>query len=303
VEGLGTIVKALALAIGVVAMLWAGTASAQTVAAIPKPPQRPESKLDKDVFAKEVCGLITQNAAANGLPETFFARLIWKESLFDPGAVSPVGAQGIAQFMPGTAAIRGLQDPFDHKEALAASAQYLAFLRNKFGNLGLAAAAYNFGEEGARLYIAGKSSLPLETEDYVQFITGRAADLWKDEKTEHPIPGIGKGGDFAVECAALVKRELNPVSVPGQRGKWRPWGVVLSGGFSESRALEAFRRIKNRYGSLLGDEKPLVMRKKNLSMGTRRMVQVQVGRDSRADAEALCAKLTAAGGACMVEKN
>ncbi|NJM31039.1 MAG: lytic transglycosylase domain-containing protein [Rhizobiales bacterium] len=197
-------------------MLWTGVASAQTVAAIPKPPQKPVAKLDKDVFAKEVCGLITRHATANGLPETFFARLIWKESLFDPGAVSPVGAQGIAQFMPGTAAIRGLQDPFDHKEALSVSAQYLAFLRNKFGNLGLAAAAYNFGEEGARLYIAGKSSLPLETEDYVQFITGRAADIWKDEKIEHPIPGIGKGGDFGVECVALVKRELRPISVPGR---------------------------------------------------------------------------------------
>jgi hypothetical protein len=291
------------LIICALAMVWAGNVAAQSVAAIPKPPAKPASKLERDVFAREVCGLISQHAAANGLPENFFARLIWKESLFDPGAVSPVGAQGIAQFMPGTAAIRGLRDPFDHREALAASAQYLAFLRDKFGNLGLAAAAYNFGEEGARLYLAGKTSLPLETEDYVQFITGRAADLWRDEKAEHPIPGIGKGGDFGTECVALVKRELNPVSVPGQRGKWRPWGVVLSGGFSESRALEAFRRIKNRYGSLLGNEKPLVLRKKNLSMGTRRIVQVQVGRDSRAEAEALCAKLTAAGGACMVEKN
>ncbi|NJM31040.1 MAG: hypothetical protein HC855_13930 [Rhizobiales bacterium] len=45
------------------------------------------------------------------------------------------------------------------------------------------------------------------------------------------------------------------------------------------------------------------MRKKNLSMGTRRMVQVQVGRDTRAEAETLCARLTALGGACMVEKN
>jgi hypothetical protein len=282
---------------------FAAAASAQTIAEIPKPPQKPTAKLDKDKFASEICGLISENAKANGLPETFFARLIWKESLFDPGAVSPVGAQGIAQFMPGTAALRGLQDPFDHREALAASAQYLAFLRGKFGNLGLAAAAYNFGEEGARLYLEGRSSLPSETEDYVQFITGRAADVWKDERIEHPIPGIGKTGDFAIECVALVKRQLNPIAVPGERGKWKPWGVVVSGGFSESRALEAFRRIRNRYGSLLNDEKPLVMRKKNLSMGTRRLVQVQIGRESRADAEQLCARITAAGGACMVEKN
>ena len=60
--------------------------------------------------------------------------------------VTQPGAQGIAQFMPGTARRRGLDDPFDAKKALAASAAYLAELRTSFGNLGLAAAAYNAGE-------------------------------------------------------------------------------------------------------------------------------------------------------------
>ncbi|TIP53605.1 MAG: lytic transglycosylase domain-containing protein, partial [Mesorhizobium sp.] len=73
--------------------------------------------------------LIEAQAQQNGLPKDFFARLIWKESRFDPNAVSPVGAEGIAQFMPGTAKMRGLANPFDIEQALPASAKYLAEMK------------------------------------------------------------------------------------------------------------------------------------------------------------------------------
>ena len=59
--------------------------------------------------------------------------------------MSPVGAQGIAQFMPGTASERGLFDPFDPVSALPKAAEFLEELHHTFGNLGLAAAAYNAG--------------------------------------------------------------------------------------------------------------------------------------------------------------
>ncbi|TIQ90880.1 MAG: lytic transglycosylase domain-containing protein, partial [Mesorhizobium sp.] len=62
----------------------------------------------KQRLLDRVCNLIEAHADQNGLPKDFFARLIWKESRFDPNAVSPVGAEGIAQFMPGTAKLRGL---------------------------------------------------------------------------------------------------------------------------------------------------------------------------------------------------
>src|SRR5713101_7799001 len=50
----------------------------------------------------EICRTLAEAAADNDLPEEFFTRLIWQESRFDSGAVSPAGAQGIAQFMPRT---------------------------------------------------------------------------------------------------------------------------------------------------------------------------------------------------------
>ena len=56
-----------------------------------------------DHYAADVCKLIERNAAERDLDPNFLARLLWKESRFEPGAISPVGALGIAQFMPGTA--------------------------------------------------------------------------------------------------------------------------------------------------------------------------------------------------------
>ena len=100
-----------------------GIAAAAKIAAGPLP------------FVDTVCPLMQREADATGLPPMPFVRLIWKESRFDPQAVSPKGAQGIAQFMPGTAADRGLDDPFEPKEAIVHSASLLADLKAEFGNI------------------------------------------------------------------------------------------------------------------------------------------------------------------------
>ena len=70
----------------------------------------------------ELCHTLEQAAAENGLPLDFFVRVIWQESRFNALAVSPKGAQGIAQFMPRTADWRGLGNPFDVTAALNPSA-------------------------------------------------------------------------------------------------------------------------------------------------------------------------------------
>ena len=266
-------------------------------------PDFPKTDGERQAFATTVCGEMSARAVEHAIPEAFMARLIWKESLFDPGAVSPKGAQGLAQFMPGTARLRGLADPFDPTSALAASAGYLAELRRTFGNLGRAAAAYNAGEERVRKWLAGISGLPYETQDYVLSITGHSHDDWKAENANFPIPAIGRNGTFAEQCRSLVMRELSPQQMAGNRANWKPWGVVLAGGFSEARAVTAFRVIRNRYGNLLRSEEPLVLRKRNLSRGSRKIVRVMVGRGSRKEAQALCGQITELGGACLVEKN
>ena len=70
---------------------------------------------------------------------------IYVESGFNPDAVSPAGAQGIAQFMPATAAAYGLDDPFDPDEAIDAQAHLMHDLLRQFGSVPLALAAYNAG--------------------------------------------------------------------------------------------------------------------------------------------------------------
>ncbi|HUQ38207.1 MAG TPA: transglycosylase SLT domain-containing protein [Aestuariivirga sp.] len=262
-----------------------------------------QPQADKVAYAAEVCGLLSLHAQRNSLPVDFFTRLIWKESIFDAQAVSPAGAEGIAQFMPGTAKLRGLKNSFDHREALAAAAEYLAFLTGKFGNLGLAAAAYNFGEDGTSAWLQNRRTLPAETEDYVLAITGHAAAEWRAPKTTFDIPGLGGSGSFTQTCAKLVLREMLPPSPVTRRSPTKPWGVVIAGGFSEARTLTTFERVKSRYAALLKDELPMVVRTRDLSRGRKLLVRVMIGRNTRQEAEALCARLRAQSGACIVDKN
>jgi len=253
-----------------------------------------------------VCPLMQREAVAARLPPMVFVRLIWKESRFDPGAVSPKGAQGIAQFMPATAETRGLDDPFEPKAAIVHSASLLADLRDEFGNIGLAAAAYNAGAERVRAWLAGKSSLPAETEGYVFFVTGRSADEWKLPETELPEMLQSPAEQVVESCrklAPLVVRTVYETEPLTASGAWRPWGIQVSTSFSKAKALSQFARLQARFASVLSEREPFVLPERNLSRGRRDLYMVQIGADSRDDAGTLCAKLRASGGACIVQKN
>jgi hypothetical protein len=144
----------------------------------PKPraePARPMSRTD-------LCSTMVSVARANGLPAPFFANLIWQESAFDSRSVSRAGAQGIAQFMPETAKEYGLTNPFDPIHALNAAGKFLNKLVAQFGNLGLAAAAYNAGPGRVSQYVTRGRGLPEETRNYVIRITGKTADKWTSKK-------------------------------------------------------------------------------------------------------------------------
>ena len=95
---------------------------------------------------------------------------------------------GIAQFMPDVAEKLSL-DAFDSRSALPASGRLLRTLRARFGNLGLAAAAYNAGPKRVSDWLEGRSGLPKETKDYVQIITGRPAAHWvKQQAVVYRVP-------------------------------------------------------------------------------------------------------------------
>ncbi|HXH45690.1 MAG TPA: lytic transglycosylase domain-containing protein [Bradyrhizobium sp.] len=188
-----------------------------------EPPRANEPVSERPLSpANEFCHALRAAAEASGIPVPFFARLIWQESRFKSNEVSHAGAQGVAQFMPGTAAEVGLDDPFDPMKALPASAKFLRKLRDDFGNLGLAAAAYNAGPGRVQKWLARESGLPRETRDYVRIITGTKAEDWIERSEalairidlprEAPCEGIGslsKAKDVAwvpVNLTPLVTR-------------------------------------------------------------------------------------------------
>src|SRR3712207_5258042 len=132
------------------------------------------SQSSGETVEQALCRLIEGAAQAQKIPRDLLTKLIWQESSFRPNVVSPAGAQGVAQFMPGTAKERGLIDPFDPEQAIPKAAEFIAHLAEQFGNLGLAAAAYNGGPARVTSWLAGRGDLPSETRNYVISVTGRS---------------------------------------------------------------------------------------------------------------------------------
>ena len=123
--------------------------------------------------------LAAQDALVAGIPGVLFQRQIKVESHFNPDAISPSGAVGIAQFMPATAAsLNPPLDPTDPVASLAAAAQYMASKARTFGgDYAKALAAYNAGEEAVKAAVATYGAnwlqhMPSETITYVQSIMG-----------------------------------------------------------------------------------------------------------------------------------
>jgi hypothetical protein len=183
-------------------------AAEEPVASVKTETPAPEDQPDNDASEPKpasamdaFCHTLKEAAEASEIPVAFFARLIWQESRFNSREVSHAGAKGVAQFMPQTAAEVGLDDPFDPFKALPASARLLRKLRDDFGNLGLAAAAYNAGGGRIQKWLARQSELPRETRDYVRIITGTKAEDWIEDADmlairidlprEAPCEGIG----------------------------------------------------------------------------------------------------------------
>jgi hypothetical protein len=251
------------------------------------------------------CGALETAAAKYGLPPGFFRRLIRQESNFDPKAVSRAGAMGIAQFMPGTARWRGLSDPFEPAQALNESARWLSELRALFGNLGLAAAAYNAGPQRVRDWIAGRGHLPGETRAYVRIVTGRPADEWLHGDQKHADDISEPAGP----CTANVKLPPTNVVIRRETGhepeseKPSGWGLQLIGNSSEIQALAEYARLQIRFRSVLGDRKPLVIKKPLGGRGLSNWFFVKVAESSRESATQLCTRLRSAGGSCLVTPN
>jgi hypothetical protein len=258
------------------------------------------SQSSGETVEQALCRLIEGAARTQKIPRDLLTRLIWQESSFRPHVVSPAGAQGIAQFMPGTAKERGLIDPFDPEQAIPKAAEFIAHLAQQFGNLGLAAAAYNGGPARVATWLAGRGGLPTETENYVVAVTGRPAEDWASDAREKKDSGQGASGTEPQTCLQIVAT----LRVPGRRdtieAPFAPWGVQLAGNFSKDRALASFRRASQTYASLIKDARPMIIGTRLRYRGTRTFYRVRAPAETRQAAEQLCRDIRSAGGSCIV---
>ncbi|MGR3781845.1 MAG: lytic transglycosylase domain-containing protein [Albimonas sp.] len=251
-------------------------------------------------YFDDVCTLIGRAADDAGLDSGFLARLLWKESLFDAAAVSPAGALGIAQFMPGTAKLRGLDDPFNPAEAIVASAAYLAELAERFGNPGLAAVAYNGGEHRAERFLADPDTiLPGETLDYVDAITGHSARAWRDAPPEAVDYRLAAGTPFHEACVEQAStRRVREFADPTP-----PWGVVIATARRRGAAEGLAARVRRMHSGVLGGTDLRVVRATIPGRGTQLWYTVQAPAGSRNEAMNFCLRLRRSGAICRIHRN
>jgi hypothetical protein len=251
-----------------------------------------------ETVEQALCRLIEGAARTQQIPHDLLTKLIWQESSFRPRVVSPAGAQGIAQFMPGTARERGLADPFDPEQAIPKAAEFIAHLAEQFGNLGLAAAAYNGGPARVTSWLAGQGGLPAETRNYVIAVTGRSAEEWAaDAKGQRSADDRSSSGQSCQQIVATLR-------IPGRgdtiEAPFAPWGVQLAGNFSKERALATFRRTSQAYASLLKEVRPMIIGTRLRYRGTRTFYRVRAPAETRQAAEQLCRSIRTIGGSCIV---
>jgi len=259
---------------------------------------------DQQTGVQTICQMVEAAATANQLPFEFFARVIWQESRFRSDVVGPVTrsgqrAQGIAQFMPMTAAERLLRDPFDPAEALPKSAKFLRDLHEQLGNLGLAAAAYNAGPTRVRDWLAGSRTLPSETQAYVRIVTGRRAEAWRPQAT---LSTLNVTVPADMPCEKIAARAPMPKELPNKDTS--PWGVQLIGDRSEVKALAAYRALQKKHEAILGYYQPMVIRTTTVKISAAPIwTRIRIGAGGRQVAETLCSRLRAAGENCLVQPN
>ncbi len=257
--------------------------------------------IDPMNFSQGVCQIIETQATDHGLDPAGFARLIWQESRFNPNALSPANAMGIAQFIAPTAKARGLTDPYDPALALEHSAQYLGEMTRHYVGFGLAAAAYNAGEGRVDDFLYRGRRLPGETRNYVRVITGASGDAWKANPKLQPDYRLNGDQPFLPACLAMARDRVytklfRPVPVPG-------WGVQMAYGTTRGKAKAAFnRRAKQCRGALRGTNVHY-LRVKTRASGPRGFYVARLGASTRQKADALCRKVARSGCKCRVYRN
>jgi soluble lytic murein transglycosylase-like protein len=150
-----------------------GFNAALTQALLPQlaPPGAVTADAPAPVPPEQINQLVQQNADIWQVDPALIKSVIANESSFNANAQSPVGAQGLMQLMPETAASLGVKNPFDPAQNVAGGTRYLRSLLDRFkGDTRLAVAAYNAGPGAVEKY--GDVPPYAETQSYVKNVLG-----------------------------------------------------------------------------------------------------------------------------------
>ena len=169
----------------------------------------------------QVDGYLIQSGTNNGVDPLLLYSVMHQESSFKSGAISPKGARGLMQLMPGTAARYGVTNIFDPKQNIEGGARYLRFLLDHFdGDLNLALAGYNAGEGAVEKY--GWRIPPYsETQEYVRRISRRYS-LLQDPNAALYAPRLSRAQVARLQSQAptplaLYERTVSTVRLPDGR--------------------------------------------------------------------------------------
>lgn len=158
-------------------------------------------------------GMATDAANAAGVPVALFLGLVQQESAWNPNALSPTGAYGLAQLEPGTASQLGV-NPYDPASNLAGGARYLRQQYDAFGNWKDALGAYNAGPAKWAKVIAGTAAAPSETQAYIPAVMANAANLG------YVTPPVSDDGTVTVKSTSTGETAtMTPIT------DWLSWGM------------------------------------------------------------------------------
>jgi hypothetical protein len=155
----------------------------------------------------EVDGYIVESGKRHGVDPLLLYAIMHQESTFKSRAISPKGARGLMQLMPGTAARYGVINIFDPRQNIDGGTRYMKFLLELFeGDVNLALAGYNAGE-GAVMKYGYRIPPYAETQEYVRRISRRYS-LMRD-----PLSVRDANGVSAEQVAAARARESAPLTI------------------------------------------------------------------------------------------
>jgi hypothetical protein len=165
--------------------------------------------------------LAQQSGTQHGVPPELLMGQMRQESGFNPEAVSPAGAIGISQFMPGTASRFGI-NPRDPAQSIDAQARYMKSLYSQFGSWRDALKAYNWGEGNYASWLktgrgAKGQSMPPETQQYPDLVLGHAKDHAGGQLPPAlQVAALHAGGDLMGNQADMLGAAQSPSQAPSR---------------------------------------------------------------------------------------